>query len=482
MSVRISLTLWYTFLLGAILVSFSALLYSVLVLVLYKQVDQNLQDRAHQIGNRIQVETVFRLTGEQAGEAVLPPLDVFSSSAIFVQVINSEGELIESTDNLGGHRLTNEREIKTINETGQASFSTVTIENTRIRVYSAPIIIAGPPRQVVGAVQVGQSLQFIDIMLRMVFFFLTGGTIIALVLAALMGAFLARKALTPIERINQTAARIVNGQDLKQRLATPATNDEISRLTTTINDMLARLDNFFQAQVRLSADVSHELRTPLTTIRGNIDLLRSGAASDPQELNEALTVIDSELDRMARIVSDLLLLSQADAGMSLRLEPVELDTIVLEVYRQARVIADGIGIQLGHEDQALVEGDADRLKQLLINLVTNAIKHTSPGGRITLSLYRDHEWVRVTVEDTGRGIAPTALPHIFERFYRADEAAGQKGTGLGLSIAQWIAQAHGGQITVESQLGQGSTFTLWLPNNFDRQRKATPVEILAVQD
>lgn len=475
------MTLWYTFLLGAILVSFSILLYSMLVLVLYKQIDQNLQDRAQQIGNRIEAETVFRLTDEQAGEVVLPPLDVFSSSAIFVQVINAQGELIESTNNLGSHRLTNEREIKTITETGQAIFSTVTIENTRIRVYSAPII-AGPPLQVVGAVQVGQSLQFIDIMLRMVFFFLTGGTIIALVLAALMGAFLARKALTPIERINQTAARIVNGQDLKQRLATPATNDEISRLTTTINDMLARLDNFFQAQVRLSADVSHELRTPLTTIRGNLDLLRSGAASDPQELNEALTVIDGELDRMSRIVSDLLLLSQADAGISLRLEPVELDTVVLEVYRQARVIADGISIQLGHEDQALVEGDADRLKQLLINLVTNAIKHTSSGGRITLSLYRDHDWVRVMVEDTGRGIAPTALPHIFERFYRADEAAGQKGTGLGLSIAQWIAQAHGGQITVESQLGQGSTFTLWLPNKFDHQRKATPVEILAIQD
>lgn len=481
MSVRISLTLWYTFLLGAILLSFSILLYLMLVLVLYQQVDQSLQERAQQIGNRIETETTFRLNEEQGGEVVLPPLDVFSTSAIFVQVINAEGKLIESTNNLGGHRLADDVDINAINETGQATFTTVTIENARIRVYTAPIVV-GPPIQVLGAVQVGQSLQFIDMMLRMVLFFLTGGTIIALVVAALIGAFLARKALTPIDRINQTAAQIVSGQDLKQRLATPPTNDEISRLTTTINDMLARLDNFFQAQVRLSADVSHELRTPLTTIRGNIDLLRSGAANDPQELDEALTVIDGELDRMSRIVTDLLLLSQADAGISLRLEPVELDTIVLDVYRQARVIANGINIQLGHEDQAMVEGDADRLKQLLINLVTNAIKHTAEGGRITLSLYRDHDWVRVTVEDTGRGIAPTALPHIFERFYRADEAAGQKGTGLGLSIAQWIAQAHGGQITVESQLGQGSTFTLWLPNKLERKRKTTPVEILAVQD
>jgi signal transduction histidine kinase len=144
------------------------------------------------------------------------------------------------------------------------------------------------------------------------------------------------------------------------------------------------------------------------------------------------------------------------------MEEVELDTVVLDVYRRARVIAKGINIQLGHEDQAVVYGDADRLKQLLLNLVTNAIKHTPPQGHVTLSLFREPEWVRVTVADTGRGIAPTALPHIFERFYRA-ENDGQKGTGLGLSIAQWIAEAHGGQITVDSELGKGSTFTLWLP-------------------
>jgi signal transduction histidine kinase len=231
--------------------------------------------------------------------------------------------------------------------------------------------------------------------------------------------------------------------------------------------MLERLDNFFQAQVRLSADVSHELRTPLTAIRGNVDLLRRGAANDPDELNDALAIIDGELDRMSRIVADLLLLSQADAGISLRVEPVELDTIVLDTYREARVIANGVNVQLGHEDQAIVQGDADRLKQLLINLVINAIKHTPSGGDVTLSLYRDPEWIRIIVADTGRGIAPTALPHIFERFYQV-EGSNPKGSGLGLSIAQWIAKAHGGQITAISKLGKGSTFTLWLPQEASR--------------
>jgi signal transduction histidine kinase len=329
--------------------------------------------------------------------------------------------------------------------------------------------------QVAGAVQVGQSLQEVENTLHQVFLFLSSGTLAALVLAAMVGAFLARTALRPIEKINETATRIVGAQDLKQRLPTSGTNDEIDQLIVTINGMLERLDNFFQAQVRLSADVSHELRTPLTAIRGNVDLLRRGAANNPEELAEALSIIDGELDRMSRIVADLLLLSQADAGLSLRMETVELDTIILDVYRRARVMAKGVNIQLGHEDQAVIHGDADRLKQLLLNLVTNAIKHTPPDGCVKLSLYREPEWVRITVSDTGRGIAPTALPHIFERFYRG-ESDGQKGTGLGLSIAQWIAQAHGGQITVDSELGKGSTFTLWLPttNNYVDTRPLKP--------
>jgi signal transduction histidine kinase len=457
MPIRIRLTIAYTFLLGAILLAFSLLLYMVLSFSLRDQVDRNLKDRALQVGAQIESQAVVMETGR----VVLPPLNIFSSPAVFIQVIEADGTLVAATGNLGGQRFPYSQEIAAINRGGQAVFKTVTIENTPVRIYSAPIII-GPSNHVVGAVQVGQSMKVIETTLRQVLFFLTTGTVIILVISAMVGAFLAWTALRPIDKINQTANRIVSAQDLKQRLPATKTHDEIGRLTNTINRMLERLDNFFQAQVRLSADVSHELRTPLTAIRGNIDLLRRGATDDPMELNEALAIIDSELDRMSRIVNDLLLLSQADAGLSLRMSNVELDTIILEVYRQAQISANGVNIQLGHEDQAIVYGDADRLKQLLINLVSNALKHTPPGGEITISLYRDAEWVRVIVADTGRGIAPTALPHIFERFYQAEDAS-QNGTGLGLSIAQWIANAHGGQITVASELNQGSTFTLWLP-------------------
>jgi signal transduction histidine kinase len=398
---------------------------------------------------------------QQPSQVVLPPLDNFSSSVIFVQVVGTDGRLITATGNMGDQRFPYSPEVHQINLSGQSAYNTITIAGVPIRIYSAPIII-GPPIQMVGAVQVGQSLSTIDTVLQLVALFLISGTLTIILLAAMVGAFLARKALQPIEEINRTAGRIVGGQDLKQRLPTAQNADEIGQLTITINNMLERLDKFFPAQVRLSADVSHELRTPLTVIRGNIDLLRRGAINDPAELAEAMHIIEGELDRMSRIVADLLLLSQADAGLSLRMGLVEMDTLLLEVYRQARVIASGVTIKLGHEDMAIVHGDADRLKQLLINLVTNALKHTPTGGSITLSLYRDPAWVRIIVADTGRGIAPSALPHIFARFYQAADNT-QKGSGLGLSIAQWIARAHGGKLTVTSEQGHGSTFTLWLP-------------------
>lgn len=466
MPIRIRLTLWYTLLLGATLIFFSIILYWVLKLSLHNQIDSNLQDRAQQIVASIQVQAVLDL---ETRTVFVPEANVFSSSATFVQVIRRDGSPVSVSNNLGSQRFPVDAEILEKNLKGDFTFKTVTVDNTPLRLYSTPIIARG---QVVGAVQVGQSIAGVENTLRRVLVFLTGGTVMALVMAVIVGAFLSWTALHPIEKINQTATRIVSAQDLGQRLPPPDTNDEVGRLTDTINNMLERLDHFFQAQVRLSADVSHELRTPLTAIRGNVDLLRRGAANDPEELDEALSVIDSELDRMSRIVADLLLLSQADAGLSLRMRSVELDTLMLEVYRQARVIANGVTIQLGHEDQAIVQGDADRLKQLLINLVTNAIKYTPAGGKITLSLYRETEWIRITVTDTGRGIAPKDLPHIFDRFYQANNN-GQKGTGLGLSIAQWIARAHGGEITVTSELGQGSVFTLWLPMKQNQNLKET---------
>ena len=229
--------------------------------------------------------------------------------------------------------------------------------------------------------------------------------------------------------------------------------------------MLARLETLFQTQQRLVADVSHELRTPLTTIQGNLDLLRRGAADDPAMRGDALRAIGDETARMRRLVNDLLLLAQADAGLKLNLQPVELDTLLLDVYRQAqrdgrRCRLCGSARKIRRSCRVTLTGCANSC----LNLVVNALKYTPAGGEVTLGMRRRAVGCRSAVSDTGVGIAPEDLAHIFDRFYRADPSrACSGGFGLGLPIAQWIAQAHGGRIEVASKVGKGSTFTLWLP-------------------
>jgi len=172
------------------------------------------------------------------------------------------------------------------------------------------------------------------------------------------------------------------------------------------------------------------------------------------------------------LVGDLLLLAQADAGLPIRRAPVALDAVMVEVFEQMRAIAGGVNVGVGAEDAIAVMGDADRLKQLMINLVGNAIRHTPPGGTVTLNLMRQDGWAVFSVSDTGPGIPPEHLPHIFERFYRVEKSRSRQeagvngassGAGLGLSIAQWIAQSHGGRIEAQSEVGKGTVFTVYLP-------------------
>ena len=217
-------------------------------------------------------------------------------------------------------------------------------------------------------------------------------------------------------------------------------------------------------QRRFVADASHELRTPLTSIRGNVAFLRRDQGTiSPQERAEALDDIAAEVERMARLVNDLLALARADAGQQLVRRPAALHEVVRDVFRGMQRTHPQHDLRLEQLDTAEVLGDADYLTQLLLILLDNATKYTRPGDRIMLSLARQNGTALVSVADTGPGITPEDLPHIFERFYRASTARATGGSGLGLAIAQWIVAEHGGQITVESAPGAGSRFTVSLP-------------------
>jgi signal transduction histidine kinase len=262
--------------------------------------------------------------------------------------------------------------------------------------------------------------------------------------------------------MTDAALQIMKAGDLSRRLPDTGRRDEIGNLTMVLNRNLERLERLFHARQRFLADVSHELRTPLTTIRGNVDLMRRIGEADP----EILDVVQEELERMTRLVGDLMLLARADTGgLPIQRQSVELDTLFLDVYRQVRSIDHDVQITVEEVDQVGVLGDSDRLKQLILNLVDNAIKYTPPGGKVMMSLSKVDGRSQLVVKDTGIGIPAEDLPHIYDRFYRVDKSRtrAQGGSGLGLSIAKWIVEAHKGDIEVESEVGIGTTFRVYLP-------------------
>lgn len=490
MSIRLRLTLWYTALLGLTLLVFDLLLYSGLQNLMVADVDRNLKQQSTRAAAIIE-QSGDPMTSLQWQQQPLVSPAVFASQ-VYAQVLNPRGEVLHRSENLLQMSELLPISPRTLdrNLRGDTGFYVLTQRNTPIYVLSRPLRSADGT--IVGILQVGQSLADMNATLERVRLLLTLGSVLAIIAAATGGAFLARTTLRPIDEIASTALRIGRTQHLAERIAIEDRGDEVSRLADTFNEMLERLDRQFQAQQRLIADVSHELRTPLTTIRGNLNLLQRGAIDDPELRGEALHEIESEVDRMSRMVGDLLLLAQADAGLNLQRVPVELDTLLLDVFHQGQLIAHGgVDLRLGSWDQAMVMGDPDRLRQLLLNLVDNAIKYTPAGGKITLSLSCGTEappsapddrrvstarWVRIDVADTGIGIAGEDLPFVFDRFYRADPSRSRSvgGSGLGLSIAQWIAQSHDGTITVVSEPQRGSTFTLWLP--------AAPHSVLVAAD
>jgi len=235
------------------------------------------------------------------------------------------------------------------------------------------------------------------------------------------------------------------------------------------------LENLFNSQNRFITDVSHELRTPLTVIKGNVGLMKRLGCGD----EESLTSISAEVDRLTRLVGDLLLLAQAETGhLPLEFQVVELDTIFLEVFSHMKMLAgQRIDLKIADLDQVRVKGDPDRLKQVMVNLVANAIQHTPATGEVSVSLGKSDGLAVFTVSDTGPGIPAEDRPFIFERFYRGEKSRKREkgsGFGLGLSIARWIVNNHEGKIEVESQVGQGTTFRVCLPLWDDPSQWAQP--------
>ncbi len=281
----------------------------------------------------------------------------------------------------------------------------------------------------------------------------------------LAGYLLAGQAIRPVATVTETAGAIARSRDFARRVPEPRRRDELGRLAATFNTMLASLHEAYQAQQRFVADASHELRAPLTVIQANLELVRRHPDLPAAERDEAIGEASREAGRLARLVADLLALARADAGLPLRRWRVEVDRLLLDAFAEARPLARGQRLEISQLEPVQITGDPDRLKQLVLILLDNAIKYTPPGGQVILDLRRNGTSAEILVRDTGIGIAPEDLPHVFDRFYRADPARSRDpgGTGLGLAIARWIAEQHGGQITLASSPGAGTTARVCLP-------------------
>ncbi|MGH2929380.1 MAG: sensor histidine kinase [Solirubrobacteraceae bacterium] len=287
----------------------------------------------------------------------------------------------------------------------------------------------------------------------------------------LVGAWAVRLGLRPLDRIAETAGEIAGGA-LQRRVSPAGTRTEIGRLGLALNAMLAKIEEAFAARRasedrlrRFVADASHELRTPVASIRGYAELFRRGAAAHPDDLAMAMRRIEDEAGRMGRLVDDLLLLARLDEGRPLERQPVDLSQLALDAAADARATDSSRPIQTIVADDAIVIGDESRLRQVVANLVRNALVHTPPRTAIEISTAMAGDCALLSVADHGRGISPEIAGRVFERFYRADPARGRDtgSSGLGLSIVAAIVGAHGGSVSVGTTPGGGATFTVRLP-------------------
>ena len=499
LSLPLRLTLFYALLLGLALGGFGFLVYHQAEQRAYSDLDALLSNRADSVvlGKDL-ISNTLPPGSNYSLPIRLPGVNALGSDGVAIEVLDAHLTLLASTNTkistgletgvmdisaspvpwdvraarwILAHPLTDD-------ERPNSMYSTLTYAGQQVRVYTTANDAFGGI-QIIQTASSEQSLQQALDELRLA---LLGGGLLAFLLALGGGLLLTWGTLAPVRRITHTAREISRAQDFKRRvlLKKHARRDEISELAATFNAMLATLESAYQRQKRFIADASHELRAPITSIRCNLDLLARASDLPAEERDAALADARAESDRMSRLVNDLLTLARADEVPPREKEAqqggehgavVDLDSLLLEVFRQYRGTGMESGEQAGprlilqHITPARVFGKKDQLKQVLVALLDNALKYTPAGGSVTLSLSVERQQALLQISDTGIGIFAEDLPHIFERFYRADRSRSreQAGSGLGLAIAQSIIQAHHGSIKAQSTPGQGSTFSILLP-------------------
>lgn len=501
---QLRLTLFYAILLGLALWIFGNIVYTQAQTRAYRDLDATLSSRAASV----RLGKGLFNQDSHALPLSLPGVDQLGTGGVSIEVLDSQLHLLATTSSnynapiqtgvsgLGYSPVPWDMQAARwivehpFTEDGNANsmYSTITYQGQHVRVYTS----VNPDFGTGHIIQTARSEQDIEQSLADLRRLLWQGGALVMILALIGGWLITWSVLSTVRRMTKTAHTISASQDFSKRVPGKSIlgKDELATLAATFNEMLAKLEAAYVRQQRFVADASHELRAPITSIRCNLDLLASAPNLPPREAEAALTDARAEADRMGRLVNDLLTLARSDAA-SKQIEEygyknfdqwrrkIDLDSLLLEVFRQYKPSAENENGGNGRRGEkhpgprlmlldimpAKVYGDADRLKQVLVALLDNALKYTPFEGSVALSLATDDHYAAIKVSDTGIGIQPENLPHIFGRFYRADPARSRDrgGSGLGLTIAQSIMHEHDGSIEVESTPGKGSTFIMKLP-------------------
>ena len=461
-SLRGRLALWHAGLLGFTLLALAALTYLLLLRMLHSRADAALASYADVTARSIAGE-LMRATGGEPAPTRFISNDIHTWGR-YVQVVDSRGNVVAQSDALASRPLPVSADTLLRAQRGQTVFETKEgLAEHPVRVVSVPVTLSG---RVPYLVQAGVSLEGVDGTLQRASVILLILTPSVFLVALVGGWSLVGRALRPVEELTRTAMEL-ESRNLSQRIVAPVSDDEIGRLATAFDTMIARLERSFRQVQQFSADASHELRTPLTVIRGEAEVALMRPLP-PEEYQRRMRSILESAERMSQIMENLLLLARADSDRpQVRLEPVPLDEVLLAVYEMVERPAreKDLSLEIEEADEATVLGDRVWLQQMVTNLATNAIRYTPAGGRIRLSVTRDAGDAVVQVTDSGIGIPAEHLPHIFDRFYRVDTGRSRDsgGTGLGLSIVKWVTESHGGEVFLESTPGQATTFTVRLP-------------------
>jgi signal transduction histidine kinase len=473
-----------------VIIALSLSLHTLLVRALTDDAQGRLGNAAEEVVDGVRVG--FNPTGPQnptgsapAFEVQPPVIDSILLSGLWFQLYDNQQKVVPFTSS--GKLAAPPADLETALGDGDVfnvdrnNFKTITVGGVESLIIVAPFQLNYSGGPTAGWVIVGEPIGSRDTIIGVVDQILRLFGIVGVGLAIWGGWIMAGRALAPVEKITRTADSIANSDgtvSLSRRLDVPASGDELSRLAFTFNVMLDRIETAFNTQRRFVSDASHELRTPLTSVRGNVDVLlrqlRSDRSLAKADIIEELGVVRRESGRMSRLIEDMLVLARTDATSQadlLKPQAVSLDVLAREAFRTANQLASGQELKLEIDEAVTLYGDGDRLVQVMIILLDNALRHTPPGGEVVLRVGRAMDMIElescatIQVVDTGDGIAAEHIPYLFERFYRAESARSRVsgGTGLGLSIALAIVRGHHGWIDVDSAVGEGSTFTVWLP-------------------